>query len=183
MSEPLRVAMAGGRSGPWKIDRIETLRGEGLPKADRLEVFEGVDAFEKAKGLWVLQGVTSHQRYVTKEEKEELAARQEGLGRPTSTRAALIPITKSEKWWELSQDQRRAIFEDQSRHVSGTLKYLPAIARRLHHSRDLGGPFDFLTWFEFAPEQESFFNELVAMLRGTEEWNYVTREVDIRLSR
>src|SRR2546428_7160638 len=29
--------------------------------------------------------------------------------------------------------------------------YLPAIARRLYHCRDLGEPFDFLTWFEYAP--------------------------------
>jgi len=42
-------------------------------------------------------------------------------------------------------------------------------------------PFDFLTWFEFAPSNESVFNDLVAKLRWTEEWNYVEREVDIRL--
>jgi hypothetical protein len=63
------------------------------------------------------------------------------------------------------------------------LRYLPAIARRLHHSRDLGEPFDFLTWFEFAPQDEPAFDDLLAALRATEEWNYVEREVDIRLER
>ena len=70
-----------------------------------------------------------------------------------------------------------------SRHIAIGLNYLPAIARRLHHSRELGEPFDFLTWFEYAPEDESAFDDLVGKLRATEEWRYVTREVDIRLAR
>ena len=85
--------------------------------------------------------------------------------------------------WGLPQDERRAIFEERSHHNSESLTYLPAIARRLYHARELGGPFDFLTWFEFAPEHAGLFDELVAMLRGTEEWRHVEREVDIRLSR
>ncbi len=108
---------------------------------------------------------------------------QAGLGRPEATRAALIPITKSAAWWDLPQDERRAIFEERSHHISASLKYLPLIARRLYDARELGGPFDFLTWFEFAPEHAGLFDELVAMLRATEEWRYVEREVDIRLSR
>ena len=108
---------------------------------------------------------------------------QEPLGRAASTRAALLPITKSEVWWDLSQDERRRIFEESSHHVATGLEYLPAIARRLHHGRDLGEPFDFLTWFEFAPEHASAFEELVDRLRETEEWDYVEREIDIRLFR
>ena len=88
---------------------------------------------------------------------------------------------KSKAWWALAQDERRAIFEARSRHIKIGLEYLPAVARRLYHSRDLGGPFDFLTWFEFAPADASLFEELVAMLRQTEEWTYVEREVDVRV--
>ena len=76
---------------------------------------------------------------------------QAGLGRPEATCAALIPIKKSAAWWELTQEERRQIFEDKSHHIAGSLKYLPAIARQLYHCRDLGEPFDFLTWFEYAP--------------------------------
>ena len=59
---------------------------------------------------------------------------------------------------------------------------------RLHicRGRDhgaVGGPFDFITWFEFAPSDGAAFDELVGMLRATEEWTYVEREVDIRLRR
>jgi hypothetical protein len=53
--------------------------------------------------------------------------------------------------------------------VATGLRYLPAVARRLHHGRDLGEPFDFLTWFEFAPEAAGDFEELVATLRETTE--------------
>ncbi len=103
------------------------------------------------------------------------------MGRPGATRAALIPVRKSEAWWDLPQDERRAIIERRSRHIALGLEYLPAIARRLHHSRDLGEPFDFVTWFEFAPAAADAFEELVGRLRATEEWGYVEREVDIRL--
>ena len=42
-------------------------------------------------------------------------------------------------------------------------------------------PFDFLTWFEYAPEHEVAFEKLLAQLRASEEWSYVDREIDIRL--
>ena len=61
--------------------------------------------------------------------------------------------------------------------------YGRTLARRLHHSRELGEPFDFLTWFEYAPEYADTFEELVHRLRSTVEWRYVEREVDIRLVR
>ena len=102
--------------------------------------------------LWYLRGITSNERYVTRDEKGELVAKQQGLGRPEATCAALIPLRKSAEWWALTQDERRRIFEDQSTHIQTGMKYLPAVARRLHHCRDLGSnePFDFVTWFEFA---------------------------------
>ena len=178
---PLLVAFAGGRSGPWRIERIEGVSGEPLQAAARLSVVEGAAAARAGDAAWVLRGVTSNERYVTRREHDELAARQQPLGRPASTRAALIPIKKSEAWWELAQDERRRIFEESSRHVASSLEYLPAVARRLHHGRDLGEPFDFLTWFEFAPAHASLFEELVGMLRQTEEWAYVEREVDVRV--
>jgi len=51
------------------------------------------------------------------------------------------------------------------------------------HSRDIGEPFDFLTWFEYAPHHSEAFEDLVRTLRNTEEWRFVDREVDIRLER
>ncbi|BAT60136.1 chlorite dismutase precursor [Variibacter gotjawalensis] len=177
---PLHVAFCAAASGAWRIDSIDSVVGEALPRAARLDVVEGA---ELVHGEWVLRGVTSNARYTRRDELEALAARQEGLGRPAATRAALIPIRKSESWWALAQDERRAIMEEQSRDIAIGLEYLPGVARRLHHARELGEPFDFLTWFEFAPEHASDFETLVTRLRATPEWRYVEREVDIRLSR
>jgi chlorite dismutase len=122
-------------------------------------------------------------RYVERGEKARLDELSPSLGRPEATRAALIPIRKSTGWWDLPQDERRAILETRSHHISGSMKYMPAVARRLYHGRDLGEPFDFLTWFEYAPADADLFEDLVAMLRATEEWTFVEREVDIRLAR
>ena len=150
---PLQVAFVGGSTGTWGIERLETVAGSPLAPASRLAVVEGSRAAGPAgDAAWVLRGVTSNERYATSDEHQELAARQEPLGRAGSTRAALIPVRKSEAWWDLAQDERRRIFEESSHHIATGLEYLPAVAQRLHHGRDLGEPFDFLTWFEFAPE-------------------------------
>ena len=160
--------------------------GEGLPAVGALAATQSSAIalpLLPSSTAWRLAGVASHVRYVARAEQEQLAAVQPPLGRHEATFAALIPIKKSAAWWELTQEERRAIFEDKSHHIAGTLKYLPAIARQLYHCRDLGEPFDFLTWFEYAPEHASLFEELVAMLRSTEEWTFVEREVDVRVVR
>jgi len=180
MAPPLLVSFVGGEAGQWSIDRITPIIGAGLPAAAHLSVVEGATPATEA---WTLRGTTSNERYTTEVERRVLRATQEGLGRPNATCAALIPITKSPGWWELAQDDRRAILEEQSRHIAIGLEYLPAIARRLHHGRDLGEEFDFLTWFEFPPEAAAAFDELLVRLRASAEWAFVEREVEIRVSR
>ena len=123
----------------------------------------------------------SSERYLERAEKDRLVAAQAGLGRADSQCAALIPMRKNDAWWDLAQDERRALFETRSRHIEIGAAYLPAIARRLYHCRDLGEPFDFLTWFEFHQRDAPAFDELVGRLRDTEEWTYVDREVEIRV--
>lgn len=173
----------GGTSGPWRITEVRAVAGRGIEPAPRLKIMNGNVTAPPPGALWLWRGVTSHQRYTQRAEQNVLAAVQESPGRPEATCAALIPITKSAAWWALTQDERRAVFEDRSAHIATGLRYLPAIARRLHYCRDLGEPFDFLTWFEFAPHNAAAFDDLVGVLRDTEEWNYVEREVDIRLVR
>ncbi len=172
----------GTISGPWKVLQMNTLLGEGLEEIPYLRM-EQSNLNSQSDDIWTLKGFTSNIRYAVKEEKEKLASVQEGLGRQQASLAALIPIRKNEIWWNLAQDERRKIFESDSHHTEIGLKYLPAIARKLFHSRDLGQPFDFLTWFEFAPEHKALFDELLSVLRNTEEWKYIDREIDIRLQR
>ncbi len=183
MSTPLLVTFAAGTDGAWRVDRIDAVRGQGLAAVEQLAVLEGAGVNIPVGAVWVLRGVTSNLRYTTEAERQALVASQPELGRPAATRAALIPIRKTDEWWNLAQDERRAIFEERSRHISTGLKYLPAVARRLVHCRDLGEPFDFLTWFEYALADAGAFEDLVGRLRETEEWSYVEREVDIRLTR
>jgi hypothetical protein len=182
MPPPLLVSFVGGDRGVWHVERIAAVIGEGLAHVEQLDLVEGRSAAE-VSGTWVLRGVTSNERYVERDERDALVARQPPLGRAEATRAALIPIRKSPVWWDLAQDERRAILETRSHHIATGLTYLPAVARRLHHGRDLGEEFDFLTWFEYAPADAGAFEELVARLRQREEWTYVEREVDVRLSR
>jgi hypothetical protein len=178
-----RVIFVAADDGEWAIERVTAVRGEGLGQARALQRGEGAELVAPAEAAWILHGVRSNERYVERPEKERLAAVQQGLGRPESRLAALIPIRKTGAWWDLAQDERRAIFEARSRHIAVGSEYLPAIARRLYHCRDLGGPFDFLTWFEFAERDASAFDDLLGRLRATEEWSFVDREVEIRVRR
>lgn len=182
MPPPLLVTFSAGTTGPWAIESCRGIIGDGLARAPRLDVSNGA-ATEVAGSPWTLRGTTSNTRYTNRLEVDALKARQAGLSRPEATRAVLIPIRKSESWWALAQDERRTILEEESRHIAIGLEYLPAVARRLHHSRELGEPFDFLTWFEYAPEHEGAFDHMVVRLRASREWTFVDREVDIRLSR
>ena len=172
----------GGATGLWRLESIAPVTGPSLPAVARLDVAHGTHLGDPG-AVWKLRGHSSHARYTRRDEQQALAAAQPGLGRPEASRAALIPITKSEAWWALAQDERRELLEETSQHIAIGLQYLPQIARRLHHGRDLDEPFDFLTWFEYAPQDAPAFEELVARLRATPEWDYVEREVDVRLAR
>jgi hypothetical protein len=72
---------------------------------------------------WQLRGVVSNPRYSTASELKQLTAVSPPLGRPEATAAALIPIRKSETWWRMGQDERRAIFEESSGHIARSLKH------------------------------------------------------------
>jgi len=181
---PRLFSFVAGSDGPWRVEKVLPVVGEPLAAAPRIRVVPEAVTQLPEGAAWSLLGITSNERYVERDEKTALASKQEALGRPAATRAALIPIRKNAAWWALTQDERRRVFEAQSQHIAIGLEYLPAVARRLHHCRDLGPaePFDFITWFEYAPADSSAFEELVQALRASPEWQYVDREVDIRLA-
>jgi len=122
----------GGTTGKWQVERVSAITGPALTPVPRLAVFDGDQTITPEDGVWLLRGVTSYERYVSRAEQSALVARQPDLGRPNATRGALIPIKKSVTWWELTQDERRMIFEERSHHITVGLRYLPAIARRLY---------------------------------------------------
>ncbi len=171
----------GGFEGEWTVKSMMTITGEALEEVSKIAIGNSMQNENTIK--WTLSGVSSHLRYTTRNEKNALDQTPSILGKTESTCAAFIPLKKSDEWWLLTQDERRKIFENQSKHIQFSIPYLNTISRKLHHSRDLGEPFDFLTWFEFSPVNQQLFDDLVGYLRTTEEWNYVVRDIDIRLIR
>jgi chlorite dismutase len=179
---PISTTFQAGPTGEWRIETIAACGKLSPRTAAKLTVADGL--LPPSEGAaWALRGHTSNLRYTTRTELTALDQQQAGLGRAEARYAALIPIRKSAEWWDLAQDERREIIASQSQHMAIGLDYIPAIARRLFHCRDLGEPFDFLTWFEFAPEHTAQFDTLLVRLRETPEWRYVEHEVDIRLTR
>jgi hypothetical protein len=106
MAGVLVVTFCAGVSGDWRVESTATVVGEGLPAAQRLQMVEGTTA--APDGIWQLRGVISNSRYSTAAELEKLAAVSPALGRPEATAAALIAIRKTDAWWKMAQDDRRA---------------------------------------------------------------------------
>jgi hypothetical protein len=178
----------GGDLGAFRVLNTHAVIGAPLPDVARLNVFSGATPEGAAAVVapgFSLRGVVSNERYVTRPEKTALVAAQAAIGRADARLGALIPIKKNAAWWALTQDERRRIFEEDSSHIALGMRALPAIARRLHHCRDLmeAAPFDFLTWFDFAPEHRAQFEDLLGALRATKEWDYVEREVEVWVER
>lgn len=140
----------GGTQGQWRVQEVRPIAGVGLASVKRLEIVNRAIAALPPDSIWMLRSFASNVRYAKRDELDTLRAVQPGLNRVEAISAVLIPIKKSAQWWEMAQDERRAIFEEQSHHTAVGLEYLPSVARRLLHCRDLGESFDFLTWFEFA---------------------------------
>ncbi len=184
-ANPRLYSFVGGVAGHWAVSDSRAIIGEGLPEISCLDYVSGNIATTPEGASWVLRGATSNERYVTREEKDQLLAKQPAIGRQDADCAVLIPIRKSAAWWALTQDERRRVFEEQSHHNQIGMEYLPAIARRLHHCRDLSEsePFDFLTWFEFEDKHAAAFDGLLERLRASEEWKFVERECELRLRR
>ena len=71
----------GGANGPWRVLRIDAVLGEPLVWVESVGIFDWHLESLPAGALWLLRGVTSHERYVIRREHNLLAARQPALGR------------------------------------------------------------------------------------------------------
>ena len=186
MTEPSNsraFTFIGGHDGAWSVVSQRTLSGAPVAQVARVDMVSGIAAHIASSAAWTLRGVATNDRYTTAAEKAELVERQAPIGRAGATRAALILLRKTAAWWGLAQDGRRAILEEQSHHIAIGTRYLPAVARRLLHCRDLGveEPFDFLGFLDFTPSDEGAFDDMLGQLRATREWTFFDREIDIRL--
>lgn len=78
-------AFVGGDTGPWRVVKTNTIVGEPLLDVNRLNVVTNTGITIETSAGWMLHGITSNERYVSLDEKNELAAVQQGLGRPEAT--------------------------------------------------------------------------------------------------
>ena len=184
-SNPRATTFLGGKTGSMWVVSQTTISGQPIARVDGIDMIAGIVANLPADAVWALHGVTTNDRYTTRAEKTELAGKQAPIGRPEATSAALILLRKRAEWWALTQDERRTILEEDSHHIAIGMGYLPAVARRLLHCRDLDGdaPFDFIGFLDFAPEFGAAFDEMLDRLRATREWSFMDREIDIRLTK
>jgi chlorite dismutase len=178
------ISFVGSDQGAWDIAAIERISGNPINMASRLSILkQNVSPGEFGNVGWIFKAVISNIRYTTRSEKTELDRDGRGLNQPEFDCAVMIPIKKSDTWWAMTQDERRKVFEEDSRHIAMSMPYLPFISRQLHHSRDLGEEFDFITWFEFSSVHVHAFDKLCSTLRRSKEWEFVTRESEVRLRR
>ena len=177
------TTFVGGKTGNMLVVSHTTISGPTISRVDAIDMIAGIATDLPVDAVWALHGVTTNDRYTTRVEKTELTSKQAPVGRCEATRAALILLRKRAEWWSFTQDERRAILEEDSHHIAIGMRYLPAIARRLLHCRDLDdeAPFDFIGFLDFAPESGAAFDDMLAQLRATKEWSYMDREIDIRL--
>jgi hypothetical protein len=184
VANPRMTYFVGGDTGEWEVTSHNVLTGTDFAQVTKVGMVAGMEPVAP-ESAWILRGLATNARYTTQDEAQRLSTMQAPIGRPEATRAALILLRKSDAWWALAQDDRRTILEEQSHHIAIGMRYLPAIARKLLHCRDLGTdePFDFLGFLDFAPEDEAGLDEMLVQLRATREWSFMEREVDIRLRR
>jgi hypothetical protein len=173
----------GGSTGPWRVTNVTTVCGAPLKPASHLEIIQGrLDRFPPHCS-WILRGVAKNTRFYTQEERVASKAQRIVPGLSAATCAALIPIRKSSEWWSMNIQDRQEIIEARTSHIDRAFRLIPAMARRLLYGRDLGEPFDLVTWFEYAPKDAKIFDDLAATMRSSLEWQFVEREIDIRLVR
>ena len=103
---PRLFSFLGGCEGQWKVTASRAIAGDVLPAIERLNIIPSRVA-SALGAAWMLRGVTSNERYVTRPEKEQLVVKSPALGRSEADCAVLIPIKKNAKWWTLTQDERR----------------------------------------------------------------------------
>jgi len=164
--------------------RVEAVAGAETPEAGWLMTrIQSESRVETVLPL-VYQGGTQDLRYTSPAQKASLAhAHGEFSGGAT---AVIIPIRKSEEWWALPEERRRAHFRDGAGHTHTGAPYVDRVYRKLFHSRGMGLPYDFVTYFEFAREDADYFRELLAGLRDPQrnpEWRYVEWECEFWLTK
>lgn len=180
-----------GRGNRYRVEDVCSVTGEAPVSLDGLTALTRIESNFVLAPVepWCFRGVTQHHQYTSAEQRKALAHAHAEFA-PGDVRAMLIPIRKSAAWWSLPTDQRQAFFNQGklAGHTAIGEKYVDRVFRKLYHSRylDTSLGYDFLTYFEFRPEHEPAFRDLLAALRDPSvnpEWAYVDLEYEIHMTK
>jgi hypothetical protein len=171
----------GGTTGSWRVSTIASISGMPLPPVTHIDIAHGALDRAPAGANWVLHCIASNTRFVTREEPRRLPSDPPRMGRFSESCAALVLVRKSRGWWNLGLSEQQQMLEVPSRNIRGRLSFLPAMMRRMQYRTNVREPFDFVTWFEYAPQDASIFDDLVTAMRSSEDWHYVEREIVIKM--
>jgi hypothetical protein len=181
------LAPSDARVTGYRVDRLNAVRG-GLPPeitaGQRLWRVEAAGRLPVPDAPFI--GATTHVVYTDSATRTELAQISAQESGPT---AVLIPIRKTTEWWALAREQRQAYVMDgaPNGHLAIGRRYAARIYRRLYQARYLpGSSWDFLTYFEFPPDEAAAFSALLAELRDLDrnpEWAFVDREAEVWMRR
>lgn len=177
---------SGATRNRYRVNSVEVILGPPppLPRPGwELHRFEAATPMA-AQAPIVFQGVTGTAQYT--DPKASYAAAN---GRPAvpaeigPVLAVLIPLRKTASWYSLTHEERKALIPA---HVDIGVPFIPAIHRRLFHSREHSKDYDFLTYFEFPAADEPQFRQLCQALRNPKrnpEWAYIDRDCEIWLTK
>jgi hypothetical protein len=145
-----------------------------------------------------LEGADRPPRYTSAElhdfANRPAAVRTTGKASPN---AVILPISKTEQWWQKPALERQTYFYphtdrdsgcDVPGHATAAAEGIPTIYRHLYHNPDgyqRPGEYDFITYFECADQHLDTFARVHRGLRDTSqnpEWRYV-REGPLWLGR
>ncbi|MEI6234257.1 MAG: chlorite dismutase family protein [Planctomycetota bacterium] len=136
-----------------------------------------------------LSGCTQHLHYTSDAQRDRLlsiSAKEIPASEKPVT--VLIPIRKSDTWWNLAHNLRADHMNGTHTHRGHTKaaeEYAPMIFRQLIHSRYMDTskrPYDFLTYFEFPDLNTAPFKSLLQTLRDefvNPEWAHVEMEQEV----
>lgn len=189
---PYVGALVNGGLRRFTVESVNAVRGRpvaNLAPGWRLTRVESQEPLRASPADVTLEGVATHTLYTTAEQRRALD--EQAAPPHRRQRAVLIPLSKSEAWWRMAQDERQQLFAPRGSgarpggHIGIGMRYLERFPRRLYHARFLPtSEWDFLTFFELDDDDVETFRRMLSELRDPErnpEWRFVEREVEIWL--
>ena len=181
---------AASKINRYRVEALNSIRGEPVaffnPGAEILRVCANDPLSACSESL---ADCTQHLHFTSDAQLTRLLAiSAKEIPATEQPVTVLIPIRKSDAWWNLGHDARAELMNGSTTlrgHTAIGEDFAPQIFRQLILSRYLDSsrrPYDFLTYFEFPEASRDAFTTLLSRLRDetlNPEWAYVDMEQEI----